>query len=77
VFDRTTRTLALPDLEIFAALRAEEQRQEDPIELVASENFTLPADALDHPRDGGMLARMRAEVSALVKRYPVFGTSHV
>ena len=31
------------DPEIFAAVAAELQRQQDHIELIASENFTLPA----------------------------------
>ena len=30
------------DDEVFAAIQAEEQRQEDHIELIASENYTSP-----------------------------------
>ncbi len=37
------RTLALSDPEIFAAIQRENQRQEDHIELIASENYTSPA----------------------------------
>lgn len=36
-------SLAELDPEVFAAIAAERQRQEDHIELIASENFTLPA----------------------------------
>ncbi|MBI3715868.1 MAG: serine hydroxymethyltransferase [Betaproteobacteria bacterium] len=37
------RTLAVADPEIFAAIGRENQRQEDHIELIASENYTSPA----------------------------------
>jgi len=37
------RTLAITDPEIFAAIGRENQRQEDHIELIASENYTSPA----------------------------------
>jgi len=43
VFNRTTSTLERTDPELFAAIRAENQRQEDHIELIASENYTSPA----------------------------------
>jgi glycine hydroxymethyltransferase len=33
----------------------------------------LVADVLDHPRDEATLERVRAEVAALVRRYPVYG----
>ncbi|MGA1167314.1 MAG: serine hydroxymethyltransferase [Burkholderiaceae bacterium] len=36
-------SLALADPEVFAAVEAEHQRQEDHIELIASENYTSPA----------------------------------
>lgn len=43
VFNRTTCTLERTDSELFSALAAEAQRQEDHIELIASENYTSPA----------------------------------
>ncbi len=43
MFDRSTSTLALADPEIWAAVQAENQRQENHIELIASENYTSPA----------------------------------
>ena len=39
----THNTIAGTDPELFAAIRAEDQRQEDHIELIASENYTSPA----------------------------------
>ena len=43
MFDRTTSSLAQVDPEIFAAVHAENLRQEEHIELIASENYTSPA----------------------------------
>ena len=43
MFDRSTSTLALVDPEIWAAVQAENKRQEEHIELIASENYTSPA----------------------------------
>ena len=43
MFDRATHTLANVDPELFAAVQAENQRQEEHIELIASENYTSPA----------------------------------
>ncbi len=43
MFDRTQSTLADADPEIFAAIQAENRRQEEHIELIASENYTSPA----------------------------------
>jgi glycine hydroxymethyltransferase len=43
MFDRNTSTLALTDPELWAAVQAENRRQEDHIELIASENYTSPA----------------------------------
>lgn len=42
MFDRS-KTLAQVDPDLFAAIQAEDQRQEDHIELIASENYTSPA----------------------------------
>ncbi len=42
MFDKT-KTIAQCDPELAAAIRAEDQRQEDHIELIASENYTSPA----------------------------------
>src|SRR4051812_9265115 len=42
MFDRTTSTLAHVDPEIAAAIAAENRRQEDHIELIASENYASP-----------------------------------
>ncbi len=43
MFDRSQSTLERIDPEIFAAVQAENQRQEAHIELIASENYTSPA----------------------------------
>jgi len=43
MFDRATQTLAAIDPEITAAIDAENRRQEEHIELIASENYTSPA----------------------------------
>ena len=43
MFDRTQSTLANVDPQIWATIQAENQRQEDHIELIASENYTSPA----------------------------------
>ncbi len=43
MFDRAQSTLSNIDPEIWAAIQSENQRQEDHIELIASENYTSPA----------------------------------
>ncbi|MCV2348474.1 MULTISPECIES: serine hydroxymethyltransferase [unclassified Roseateles] len=43
MFDRSTSTLALVDPDLWAAVQNENQRQEEHIELIASENYTSPA----------------------------------
>jgi len=43
MFDRTHSTVANVDPEIWAAIRQEDQRQEEHIELIASENYASPA----------------------------------
>jgi len=43
MFDRTTSTIPKVDPEIWAAISAENQRQEEHIELIASENYASPA----------------------------------
>ncbi|WP_175014967.1 serine hydroxymethyltransferase [Burkholderia lata] len=43
MFNRTTSTVANVDPELFAAIEQENRRQEDHIELIASENYTSPA----------------------------------
>jgi glycine hydroxymethyltransferase len=43
MFDRAQHTLANVDSELWAAMQSEVQRQEDHIELIASENYTSPA----------------------------------
>ncbi len=43
MFNRTTQPLSVVDAEVFAAIQKEDQRQEDHIELIASENYTSPA----------------------------------
>ena len=43
MFDRNTSTVARIDPEVWAAIEAENQRQEAHIELIASENYTSPA----------------------------------
>ena len=43
MFDRQQSTLANVDPEVWAAVQAENRRQEEHIELIASENYTSPA----------------------------------
>jgi glycine hydroxymethyltransferase len=43
MFDRSESTIAKVDPEIWAAIEAENRRQEEHIELIASENYTSPA----------------------------------
>ncbi|MFJ2994055.1 serine hydroxymethyltransferase [Pandoraea sp. NPDC087047] len=43
MFDKSKSTVASVDPEIWAAIQKENQRQEDHIELIASENYTSPA----------------------------------
>ena len=43
MFDRSTSTIAQVDPEVWAAIEAENRRQEEHIELIASENYTSPA----------------------------------
>ena len=43
MFDRNQSTLALIDPDLWAVVQQENQRQEDHIELIASENYTSPA----------------------------------
>jgi len=43
MFDRNQSTLALIDPDLWVAVQQENQRQEDHIELIASENYTSPA----------------------------------
>ena len=43
MFDRNTSSLALVDPDLWTAVQNENRRQEDHIELIASENYTSPA----------------------------------
>jgi len=43
MFDRSVSTLAHTDPDLWAAIQAEDRRQETHIELIASENYTSPA----------------------------------
>ena len=43
MFDRSTSTVAAVDPEIWTAIQAENRRQEEHIELIASENYASPA----------------------------------
>jgi glycine hydroxymethyltransferase len=43
MFDRSISTVAHTDPEVWAAIEAENRRQEEHIELIASENYTSPA----------------------------------
>ena len=43
MFNRATHTIANIDPEIAAVIAQENQRQQDHIELIASENYTSPA----------------------------------
>ena len=42
MFDRTQHTIAATDPDLWAAIQAENRRQEEHIELIASENYTSP-----------------------------------
>ncbi|KAB0653970.1 serine hydroxymethyltransferase, partial [Burkholderia diffusa] len=43
MFNRTTSTVANVDPELWTAIQDENRRQEEHIELIASENYTSPA----------------------------------
>ena len=43
MFDRSQSTLALTDPELWATIQRENTRQEEHIELIASENYASPA----------------------------------
>ncbi|HSV68566.1 MAG TPA: serine hydroxymethyltransferase, partial [Methylibium sp.] len=43
MFDRTQSTVAKVDAELWSAIQAENRRQEEHIELIASENYASPA----------------------------------
>ena len=43
MFDRTQSTLSLVDPELWATIQLENTRQEEHIELIASENYASPA----------------------------------
>ena len=43
MFNRSTHTIAATDADVWAAIQAEHQRQEDHIELIASGNYASPA----------------------------------
>ena len=43
MFDRNTSTIANTDPELWTVIQRENQRQEDHIELIASENYASPA----------------------------------
>jgi glycine hydroxymethyltransferase len=43
MFDKTRHTLAAVDPDLWATIQAEDRRQEEHIELIASENYTSPA----------------------------------
>ena len=43
MFDRQRSTIASTDPEVWAAIEAENRRQEEHIELIASENYASPA----------------------------------
>ncbi|MBP7451350.1 MAG: serine hydroxymethyltransferase [Ottowia sp.] len=43
MYNRTTHPLSVVDADVFAAIQKEDQRQEDHIELIASENYTSHA----------------------------------
>ena len=43
MFDRNQSTISATDPEVWQAIQSENQRQEDHIELIASENYASPA----------------------------------
>ena len=43
MFDRSTHTLAAVDPELWSSIQSENERQEQHIELIASENYASPA----------------------------------
>ena len=42
MYHRSTSTIALQDPAVWAVIQSEHQRQEDHIELIASENYASP-----------------------------------
>ena len=64
MFDRSQSTVAKVDPEIWAAIQAENRRQEEHIELIASENYTSPAVMASIPASSP--ARMRSPSGTLV-----------
>ena len=62
MFDRTTCTIANTDPHVWAAIQAENQRQEEHIELIASENF-----------DGGCIHVDAVERLAIERAKALFG----
>src|SRR5574343_1932936 len=91
MFDRTQSTIANVDPELFAAISAEHLRQEEHIELIASENYTSPAVmaaqgsqlsnkyAEGYPGKryyGGCADVDRAENSGIERAKALFGAEH-
>jgi len=58
------------DPELWAAIQAENARQEHHIELIASENYASPAVMA---AQGSQLTNKYADVHALISRFPVYG----
>jgi len=75
MFNRSTHTIAQTDPAVWAAIQAEHQRQEDHIELIASENYASPAvleaaDIYITTREGSCSAAVDAAANAgLAVRY--------
>jgi glycine hydroxymethyltransferase len=70
MFERSTSTLAAVDPEVWAAIQAENRRQEAHIELIASENYTSPAVMA---AQGSQLANVQANSGSQANQAVFFG----
>jgi glycine hydroxymethyltransferase len=64
MFNRSTSTIAQTDSELFVAIQAENRRQEDHIELIASENYCSPAVM---EAQGSQLCSRRPKIDPLLE----------
>ena len=63
MFDKARHTVAAVDPDLWAAMEAENRRQEEHIELIASENYTSPAVMA---AQGSQLTNKYAEAPAMM-----------
>ncbi len=64
--------LASADPDVFAAVQAEQRRQTDGLELIASENYASAA-VLQAPDDLALAARIRGQIAEFARHFPVPG----